>query len=302
MTLSNLQKPLVSVIVTTRNEERNIVNCLESIKLQTYSPIEIVVVDNASTDATKVLARKFTEAVVDKGPERSAQRNYGICNFAAGEYAMFIDADMILSPSLIESCVSEIEIRGVIGLHIKEVILGRGTLAKIRRFERGFYSGTVIDGSRFFRRTTFCRLGGFDENLPPGPEDWDLDKRFKLLGRIELLDSEAMQSEWSQADFISERGIVYDPRYVGLYHNEDSQSYAAYLKKKAYYSPSMKSYVNKWGKGDPDLKQQLGFKYRFFTVFLEHKRWKSLARHPILTILMFLLRLGVGAVYLVVRE
>ena len=302
MTLSNLQKPLVSIVVTTRNEERNIENCLESIKLQTYSPIEIVVVDNASTDTTKELARRFTKVVVDKGPERSAQRNYGICSLARGEYAMFIDADMILSPSLVESCVTEIEIKGVIALHIKELILGRGTLGKIRRFERSFYSGTVIDGVRFFRRTTFCKIGGFDENLPPGPEDWDLDKRFKLLGRIELLDSDVIQPDWPQADFIAERGIAYDPRYVGLYHNEDKQSCTAYLKKKAYYGPSMKSYEHKWGKSDADLKRQLGFKYRFLTVFLEQKRWKILIRHPILTILMALLRVGVGTVYLVVRD
>jgi glycosyltransferase involved in cell wall biosynthesis len=48
-------EPKVSVIITTKNEERHIANCLESIKTQTYpcEKIEIIVVDNNSTDRTQ---------------------------------------------------------------------------------------------------------------------------------------------------------------------------------------------------------------------------------------------------------
>ncbi|MBU4338204.1 glycosyltransferase [Patescibacteria group bacterium] len=49
--------PLVSIVITTKNEERNIANCLESVLRQTYfcGKIEIIVVDNNSTDKTKTL-------------------------------------------------------------------------------------------------------------------------------------------------------------------------------------------------------------------------------------------------------
>lgn len=105
----------VSVIITTKNEERNIENCLKSIKEQTYSQdnIEIIVVDNNSTDRTKEIVREskkwFTPLNVqlfNGGPERSAQRNFGVRQ-AAGKYILYLDADMILSENVIDGCVDE---------------------------------------------------------------------------------------------------------------------------------------------------------------------------------------------------
>jgi glycosyltransferase involved in cell wall biosynthesis len=293
--------PLVSVVVTTRNEERNIANCLKSIKLQTYKPIEIIVVDNNSADETKTIAREYADIVVNKGPERSAQRNYGICDLARGEFAMFIDADMVLSPLLVEECVNQIQLDGVVALHIDEIILGQGLLAKIRRFERSFYSGTVIDGARFFYRSIFCELGGFDESLPPGPEDWDLDKRMKMLGRISVLQTRVSTTSWDMAYFVESKGVRFEESYVGVYHNEAEQSLLKYLKKKSYYSSSMSKYVEKWTLKDLDIKKQLGLKYRYFFVFVEEGRWTKLARSPLISCAMFGLRLLVGIIYLVVK-
>lgn len=298
MTSSDHDNPLVSVIVTTRNEERNIGNCLKSIHLQTYKPIEIIVVDNNSTDKTKEIALGFTDVVVDKGPERSAQRNHGICDLATGQYAMFIDADMILTPTLIESCVNEIQTNEVVALHIDELILGRGLLARIRRFERGFYSGTVIDGARFFYRSIFCELGGFDESLPPGPEDWDLDIRLKNIGRIQLLSNLAEPIAWQMTPFINERGVEHTLKYKGIYHNEDKQSLRTYLKKKKYYSTSMEAYAKKWTKDRKEVKQQLGFRYRAIVVFFENGKYKRVMRAPLLFASMILLRIAVAGVYL----
>ena len=302
MNKSDRLHPLVSVVVTTRNEERNIGNCLKSIQLQTYKRIEIIVVDNNSTDKTKEIARNFTAVVVDKGPERSAQRNYGICKLATGQYAMFIDADMILSPTLVELCVKEMQTDGVIALHIEEVILGLGKLAKIRRFERSFYSGTVIDGARFFHRTRFSEIGGFDAELPPGPEDWDLDKRLKKLGRISLVNSVGKEYEWEFHKFITKQNINSSNGYVGIYHNEGEQTLRSYLSKKRYYSPSMNEYIAKWGKNDPDVRKQLGMLYRYALVFLEKSKYKKIIQCPIITLEMMALRVVVGFCYLVEKR
>jgi len=54
--------PIVSVVITTKNEENNIENCIKSVKNQAYPP-ELIVVDNNSTDRTKELARKYTDKV-----------------------------------------------------------------------------------------------------------------------------------------------------------------------------------------------------------------------------------------------
>lgn len=82
----------VSVIITTKNEEENIANCLESIKQQTYpqEKIEIIVVDNNSVDKTKEIALKYTDKVYNFGPERSAQRNFGIRQ-ARREYILSLE-------------------------------------------------------------------------------------------------------------------------------------------------------------------------------------------------------------------
>ena len=283
--------------MTTRNEERNIGNCLKSIQLQTYKPIEVIVVDNNSTDRTKEIARSYTEVVVNKGPERSAQRNYGICDLATGQYAMFIDADMILSPTLISSCVREIQLDGLVALHIQEIILGRGLLAKIRRFERGFYSGTVIDGARFFPRLLFCDIGGFDEELLPGPEDWDLDLRLKAVGSIQLINSKSDSIKWEMDQFIEMRGIEHDVSFNGIYHNEDRQRLKQYLKKKMYYAPSMELYQKKWSTNSEVLKKQLGIGYRLWTVFVEDGKYKMILLHPLLFTFTFLLKVTVAICY-----
>ena len=70
--------PNVSVIVTTKNEDRNIGACLESVIEQTMPPIEMIVVDNFSEDQTIKIAKQFGAKVYQLGPERSAQRNYGV--------------------------------------------------------------------------------------------------------------------------------------------------------------------------------------------------------------------------------
>ena len=83
---SQTTEPLVSVVITTRNEENNIGNCLLSVKSQTYKNIEIIVIDNNSTDQTKQIANIYTNKISNVGPERAQQRNYGILRIAKGEY------------------------------------------------------------------------------------------------------------------------------------------------------------------------------------------------------------------------
>jgi len=58
---------------------------LKSIKKQSYSPIETIIVDNSSIDKTVEIAKKYTKYVFTKGPERSSQRNYG-AKKAKGKY------------------------------------------------------------------------------------------------------------------------------------------------------------------------------------------------------------------------
>ncbi|MCD6094020.1 MAG: glycosyltransferase [Candidatus Omnitrophica bacterium] len=272
----------VSVVITTRNEEKNIENCLESIRNQTFnsqfpiptshSLIEIIVVDNNSTDRTKEIAARYTEKVYNFGPERSAQRNFGV-EKASGKYILYLDADMRLSERVIEECVSKCENEGCIALYIPEKIIGNGFWIMVRDFERSFYTGTCIDAIRFIRRDKFLELGGFDENLT-GPEDWDFDRRIRDNGKVSSIDSP-------------------------IYHNEGEFNLKKYLKKKAYYSRSFDKYIDKYSKDDKIIRKQLGFWYRYFGVFMEDGKWRKLIARPVLTLGMYWLRFMVGVRYLI---
>lgn len=298
-----MSAPLVSVVVTTKNEERNIRHCLHSIKAQTWPNIEIIVVDNHSNDSTQAIALEYTEKVYTKGPERSAQRNYGMIEKAEGVYVIYIDADMILSPLLVEACVRHIQETKAVALHVPEIVLGKNYFSKVRRFERSFYDGTSIDGARFFVRQCFAQVGGFDEALfvKGSGEDWDIDKLVKKLGRIELLpryQGGTKIPKWPLEAFVRERGVPHDSRYTGIYHNESEFKLIPYLKKKSYYSVGFDGYINKWGKGDPDIQRQFGLIYRFFTVFLENGKWKRLIARLDLVTGMYFLRVCVGLIFL----
>lgn len=289
----------VSITITTKNEEKNIENCLKSIVLQDYPDMEIIVVDNGSTDKTKELAQKYTELVFDKGPERSAQRNFGMLDHSSGTYVMFIDADMVLSPGLVTECVRMMQTGGYLALHIPEIVLGKNYFSRVRRFERSFYDGTVIDGARFFQKEAFQKAGGFDINMS-GPEDWDIDKKIKKMGSIGLLKTipGSTTTVWPMVDFIRQRGV--DPVRFGkvIYHNESEFDLGKYLAKKGYYAASFENYIAKWGKSDPDIQKQFGLLYRYFGVYLEKGKWIKVLLHPLLTAGMFFLRFMVGVKFL----
>ena len=266
----------LSVVITTRNEEANIANCIHAFDA-VRDDVEIIVVDNASTDATKRIAAELGAKVIDKGPERSAQRNLG-WRTATADWVVVLDADMILPRETIGEildCCRQ-QSNAVEAYWIPEVRTGRGIRVKARNFERSFYDGTSIDALRLFHKSVLEKTGGYDENLIAGPEDWELDIRVLATGaKCAVLKNH-------------------------LIHNEKQLTLKRMLEKKAYYSKSMAAYQAKW-KGHPALKKQFGLSYRFLGVFIENGKWKKLIKHPILAFVMYFERFAVGLTYLINR-
>ena len=106
---------LISVIVPIYNTEKYLVECVESIREQTYSNIEIILVDDGSTDASIEICDEFSKKdsrvrVFHKENEGSAvAKNFGIQQ-SKGEYIILVDSDDIVSDKMIE----------VLYTHIKE--------------------------------------------------------------------------------------------------------------------------------------------------------------------------------------
>jgi glycosyltransferase involved in cell wall biosynthesis len=215
-----MNNPLVSVIVPTKNSEKFLEKCLGSIKNQTYKNFEIIVVDNNSTDKTKEIARKYTDKVLNFGPERSAQRNFGV-NQSNGEYVVIIDSDMELSEKVVEACTEKInsdkKIKGVV---IPEESFGIGFWAQCKKLEKSFYVGVdYIEAARFFEKNAFLKADGFDEGMISG-EDWDLSQRIEKEGRIDRIN-------------------------YFIYHNEGKINLFKTIKKKSFYAGNFTNYANK---------------------------------------------------------
>jgi glycosyltransferase involved in cell wall biosynthesis len=246
-----MKQPLVTIIVPTKNSAAMLRACLQSVAAQTYKPIELIVVDNHSTDRTAEIAAEFTSHVYSHGPERSAQRNFGAAK-AKGEYVAIIDSDMELGPDVISDSVelvmSDSEISGVV---IPEESFGEGFWAQCKRLERSFYVGlSWIEAARFFPAAVYQKSGGYDEQLVSG-EDWDLSRRAARLGRI---------------------------RRVGSFirHNEGRLSLWRTLRKKYYYAQHAKEYLRRHPVQSKMLSQSGPLeRYRLFL-----SRPKQLFRNP----------------------
>jgi glycosyltransferase involved in cell wall biosynthesis len=170
-------RPLVSIIVPTCNSERFVERCLRSLRAQTYGNIEIIVVDKYSTDATRNVARKFADLVLLKGPERSAQVNYGT-RYACGEFIYRVDSDVVLEPSVVEEAVTKCEVDGFDAVCVHNASdPNAGFWSKVRQLERDCYIGDKLNvAARFFRKEVFLNVGGFNERLVAA-EDYDLHNR-----------------------------------------------------------------------------------------------------------------------------
>ena len=172
---------LVSVIVATKNSESTIRKCLESVWNQTYRPIEVIVVDQYSSDSTVAIAKEFTDRVYHAGPERGPQYNLGF-RVAKGDLLYRIDSDFVLEPDVIREAVALIS-QGYDAVVVpNEPDPSISFWARVRTLEgRCYHDDEWNVAARFFKAPILRSLGGFDEDLVAG-EDYDLHNRLLLEG------------------------------------------------------------------------------------------------------------------------
>ncbi|MBN1675431.1 MAG: glycosyltransferase [Kiritimatiellae bacterium] len=265
--------PILSIIIPTRNEAENIGNCLAALaRFERQAALEIIVVDNSSTDGTAELAREAGARVLEKGPERSPQKNFAVQQ-AAGLFVFIVDADMLVPPELLAEIVGRLEAPDAPdGLYIPERILAGGFWGRLRNFERSFYNQTAIDALRVIRKSVFVEAGGYDETLYSG-EDWDLDRRIAASTTRFAITQQALQ------------------------HNERNFRFGTHLKKRRRYGKNFELYRRKWHY-DAITRRQFGPAYRLFGVFLENGKWKRSLRHPVLLLAVWVYKTIDALLYL----
>jgi glycosyltransferase involved in cell wall biosynthesis len=101
---------LVTVVITCYNHGKYLSEAIESVLTQTYAPVEIIVVDDGSTDDTKEVTSRYSQVkyVYQSNKGLSAARNTGV-DHSSGDYILFLDADDWLLPQALSINVQYLE-------------------------------------------------------------------------------------------------------------------------------------------------------------------------------------------------
>jgi glycosyltransferase involved in cell wall biosynthesis len=171
-------EPLVSVVIPVFNGERFLREAVESVLAQKYSPVEIIIVDDGSTDGTATVARSLSETVrylhqTNQGP--AAARNRGIKQ-ARGSLIAFADADDLWPADKLE-----MQLPYLITAPAIEIVMGRiqqVLLSATKADEFAEPAFSVNLGSAVIRKSVFERVGLFDETMRYSEDvDWFMRAR-----------------------------------------------------------------------------------------------------------------------------
>ena len=184
-----MKSPTVSFIIPVRNDAKRLELCLRSIQANSFSGtrIEVVVIDNGSTDGSADVARKLGALVVESDSASVAElRNFG-AGHSAGEILAFVDADHEISAAWVRAAMDTLRASNVAaaGALCHAPIDGtwvQRTYGLLRGLPKGQQDVEWLgSGNLVVRRTVFQAVGGFDTVLITC-EDVDLCNRIRTAG------------------------------------------------------------------------------------------------------------------------
>ena len=129
--------PKISVIIPVYSGEKYIAQCIENVLYQTYKEIEIIVIDDGSTDNTATIAKQYPVQVISQENQGlSASRNRGM-EMASGEYIHFMDVDDLLNLEYYANMVEAITLADA------DMACG-GMISEMRPYINGLYSDRLL--------------------------------------------------------------------------------------------------------------------------------------------------------------
>ena len=177
--------PLVSIVVCNYDYGRFLGEAIESALGQTWPAIEVVVVDDGSTDDSLEVARRYPVRIVSQanaGVARARNRGAGE---ARGEWLVFLDADDVLLPTFVERCHAALANASfdVAYAYAQLERFGLETgIMPLRPFDgRALFSGNFVPCTTLLRKRAFLEAGGFDPSWP-AHEDHELWARMFVRG------------------------------------------------------------------------------------------------------------------------
>ena len=183
-----MTSPLVSAILPVYNGERHLAEALQSVFAQTSFPVEIIVVDDGSTDRSAEIAKSFASVryISQSNAGVAAARNTGLAA-ARGELIAFLDQDDLWTPDKLTIQVGYLvqhpEVGYVLGMQRMFLMPGvtKPDWLQPRLLDEPHLG--VLTGTLLARKTVFDRIGGFD-NRYRNSNDIDWFSRAKNAGIV----------------------------------------------------------------------------------------------------------------------
>jgi biofilm PGA synthesis N-glycosyltransferase PgaC len=139
------KSPLVSVMIPAHNEELVIKRCLDSVIQSTYQKLQIIVIDDLSTDSTATIVKKYIDdhpkykirlVQTPKNIGKGRALNYALKRSARGQYVMTLDADSVITPETVASAIAYFSDPNVAGVAANVRVIDEPTvLGTLQKFE-----------------------------------------------------------------------------------------------------------------------------------------------------------------------
>lgn len=256
------KSPTISVVIPCYNQAKYLSETLDSLLKQSFKNWEGIIVNDGSPDNTEEIAMLYLEkdtrfryiAKVNGG--LSSARNCGI-NSAKGEYILPLDSDDILEPTYLEKALN-------VFLEVPETTLVY-CLGKYFGVKEGLWDlhyegymrlliGNSIFCSSLFRKIDCVRIGGYDENMRYGYEDWDFYIRLLNEQSIVYQIPEALfnyrTKEVSMLIECEQNSMIEVHNYI---YKKNIENYIPYygsainsLSELIYYKKKVEKYRNRW--------------------------------------------------------
>ena len=170
--------PLLSVIIPVYNGEKYLAQALDSVKAQDYDPMEVIVVDDGSTDATAQIAQAWADVhyVYQANQGSGSARNTGLAA-AHGDFIAFLDADDRWAPNKLRLQVDYLLAHAETGFVLThmEAFLEPGATwpAAYNRTHHAGHPVAYLPSAMLCRRTVFEHIGQFDPSYRTAEDsDW----------------------------------------------------------------------------------------------------------------------------------
>lgn len=196
MTLKNENQPLISVIIPVFNGSQFISQTIDSVFKQTYTNIEIIIVDDGSTDNSVSLVKSLSKdikIVEQNNKGAAAARNSGV-DESKGEFIAFLDSDDIWHPQKLEIQIDAL--RGCEWCYTDTLFLGGINDGISDSFFTKKYEGFILDkivtgnfigtSTVLLSRNLFNLAGGFNSSLR-SIEDWEFWCRVSSFSEIRYI-------------------------------------------------------------------------------------------------------------------